>query len=518
MNPFPWLSLLTWLPLLAGLGLLVRPIRSNRVLAAPSFIFSVFTSLISLMVVLKYAGGSETSQWEERMEWIPSLGIDYALGLDGLSVVMLTLSALIMPMALGACRLSGLTHERLAGCLLMIQGTLAGVFTAQNFFLWFFFYEIALIPAYFLIKLWGKPGSESVSLRFFIYSMIGSIALLVGYLALASALGSYEFKSLSEASATQWLPEALGKNLAWFNLPIKWIVAILFALIFGGLAVKVGMVPLHGWLPDTYEHAPSPVTMVLTALLSKMGLYGMVRMVMPLLPYTPWPLIQLTMIVTVVGLLYAAMSAMGQVSLKRMLAYSSVNHLGYCVMALLALARPSMGEASLLTAKEFALGGLAMQMFSHGLIAAALFYLTSLMEHRMPGKISVDGPGGLRAEAPHLAGWMGLAVFASIGLPGLCGFIGEFMIFRGVFALIPWAACIALPALLITAIFYLRMLQYVFHGQRMNGACSLTDLSRRECLLMMPVMALILILGWFPHYIMDLLNPTLIEAIEGMIF
>ena len=167
-------------------------------------------------------------------------------------------------------------------------------------------------------------------MRFFIYSMLGSIALLVGYLGLASAVGSYNFTALAEASATQALPEAIGQRLAWFDLPVKWLITLLFALTFGGLAVKVGMVPVHGWLPDTYEKAPTPVTMVLTGLMSKMGLVGMVKMVIPLLPYVPSSVLQATLAIAVFGLVYAALAAMGQTSFKRLLAYSSINHLGYC--------------------------------------------------------------------------------------------------------------------------------------------------------------------------------------------
>ncbi len=298
--------------------------------------------------------------------------------------------------------------------------------------------------------------------------MLGSIALLVGYLGIASAVGSYNFTALAEASATQALPKPLA-NLAWFDLPVKWLITLLFALTFGGLAVKVGMVPAHGWLPDTYEKAPTPVTMVLTGLMSKMGLVGMVKMVIPLLPYVPSSVLQATLAIAVFGLVYAALAAMGQTSFKRLLAYSSINHLGYCLIALLVLGQASMGEPSMQTAKTFALGGLLLQMFSHGLIAAGLFYLTHLGESRLQNTLRVDGPGGLRAIMPRFAGWMGLAVFASIGLPGLSGFIGEFLIFQGRFCTEPMGCHGSLPASVDHSHLSLEISAACFHGKIGSG-------------------------------------------------
>ncbi len=518
MSGFPWLSLILWMPLLAGLALIARGRETGPSRISTAWWLSLASSLLTLILCMKAPMESGPSLWKESIEWIPSLGVAYELGMDGMACIMLALTALIMPVSIAASQRAGYNHEGFAGCLLVIQGTLVGVFTAQNFFAWFFFYEIALVPAYFLIRLWGGPGKEKVSLRFFLYSMLGSIALLVGYLGIASAVGSYNFTALAEASATQALPEAIGQRLAWFDLPVKWLITLLFALTFGGLAVKVGMVPAHGWLPDTYEKAPTPVTMVLTGLMSKMGLVGMVKMVIPLLPYVPSSVLQAALAIAVFGLVYAALAAMGQTSFKRLLAYSSINHLGYCLIALLVLGQASMGEPSMQTAKTFALGGLLLQMFSHGLIAAGLFYLTHLGESRLQKTLRVDGPGGLRAIMPRFAGWMGLAVFASIGLPGLSGFIGEFLIFRGVFALSPWVAIGSLPALLITAIFLLRFLQHVFHGKSDPESEQFSDLSGSEMALMAPLFILIVLLGWFPHLIMERINPTIILTIERMIF
>jgi NADH-quinone oxidoreductase subunit M len=348
--------------------------------------------------------------------------------------------------------------------------------------------------------------------------MVGSISLLVGFLALAAAAGTFEFAEIAELSANGSLLSVIGSNLGWYDMHLGWLSAIIFALIFCGLAIKVPMIPFHAWLPDTYDHAPTPVTMILTGLMSKMGLYGLIRMGIPMFPFVLGKLLTPLLIITVFGIVYSAFAAMGQRNLKRMLAYSSINHLGYCLLGLLVLGLATNGEMKLAIQKTSALGGVMLQMFAHGIIASVLFYFASILEVRTGGKVMIDEHGGLRHVAPLLAGTMGLAVFASVGLPGLNGFIGEFLIFKGVFGLVPWAAVLAIPALLVTAVFLLGLLQKLFHGPAGESAKGFHDLSLLDTILVAPFVLLMVVLGFFPHLILNGLNPVINEIISAMRF
>jgi NADH-quinone oxidoreductase subunit M len=293
-----------------------------------------------------------------------------------------------MPFAYGASWKIDHDEPRYFGCLLIIQGSLLGVFTATNFFLWFFFYEISLVPAFFLVKLWGSPGKDRSAFKFFVYSMAGSIALLLGFLALAGATGSFEFEEIARQSSSGNLANLIGSNLGWFDMPLGWLCAIIFGLIFVGLAVKVPWMPFHAWLPDTYDHAPSPVTMVLTGLMSKMGLYGLIRMGLPIAPYALPKILTPLLMITVFGIIYSAFAAMGQRNVKRMFAYSSINHLGYCMLGILSLGVVTNGDMNLGVQKTAVLGGIMLQMFAHGIIASVLFYFVSTMENRIGTEVN----------------------------------------------------------------------------------------------------------------------------------
>jgi len=521
MSQLPWLSLIIWIPLIAGiLFLFINTTKSTR---ARQFgmLISLLVSVISTVLWATAASENALGSYAERVTWIPTLGVDYSLSMDGLSGLMLLLTGLIMPFAFGAsmgCKKAYKNEARYFGCLLIIQGSLLGVFTATNFFLWFCFYEISLVPAFFLIKIWGSAGKDRSSMRFFVYSMAGSIALLLGFLALAGATGSFEFDEIAAQSSAGNLANLIGSNLGWFDMPIGWLCALIFMLIFVGLAVKVPWVPLHGWLPDTYDHAPSPVTMVLTGLMSKMGLYGLIRMGLPMMPYALPKLLTSLLVLTVFGIVYSAFAAMGQRNIKRMFAYSSINHLGYCMLGILSLGVVTNGDMNLEIQKSSILGGIMLQMFAHGIIASVLFYFINLMENRIGRKILIDEHGGLRKVAPLMAGTMGLAVFASIGLPGLNGFVGEFLIFKGVFALVPWAACTAVVGLLITAVFLLRFLQVVFNGKAGESAAKFKDLSLMDTILVSPFIVIMVILGFFPHLLLSGLNPVINNIIRAMQF
>jgi NADH-quinone oxidoreductase subunit M len=282
--------------------------------------------------------------------------------------------------------------------------------------------------------------------------------------------------------------------------------------VLAGFAVKVPMFPFHTWLPAAYAEAPSPVTMLLTGAMSKMGVYGLLRIALPLfgaqITQIRTPLLVLAVATVVMG----AWAAAAQKDLKRVFAYSSVNHLGYCLLAIFALAVPAAGAASQ-ASQAFALNGVILQMFNHGITAAALFWFVAMMQQRTGGHRGIDQFGGLRKPAPVLAGLMGIALFSSLGLPGLNGFVGEFLIFRGVFPLAWVAATVSVLGLLVTAVVILTVIQKVFWGPLASHCENFPDLQHNERLALAPVIALMLLVGLVPSLIVDSVNPTVLNLL-----
>ena len=292
-----------------------------------------------------------------------------------------------------------------------------------------------------------------------------------------------------------------------------WANAVFLGVLLG-LAVKVPLWPFHTWLPPAYAEAPTGVSMFLTGVMSKMGMYGFLRILWPIFPQelqaaAPW-LLGLAL----GGVVLGAWAAMRQTDLKRMVAYSSVNHLSYCLLALFAVAHASGRSAPTAEAAAAALSGTLLQMFNHGLSAAALFYCVGVLETRSGGRRGLNDFGGVRTVAPLFAGLTGIAMFSSLGLPGLNGFVGEFLIFRGVFGLAPWAAAIATLGLLATAIFLLTFWQRVFHGPTTGAAVGLRDLDLAEAAPLLPAALLMIILGVYPQLLAGLINP-LVTAWAG---
>jgi NADH-quinone oxidoreductase subunit M len=385
--------------------------------------------------------------------------------------------------------------------VLLLEAGLFGTFTALNFFHWFIFWELSLIPAFFLIKLWGGPRRGPAATQFFVYTMVGSVALLLSFLAIYQATRSMDFIDLAAMAANGTLEQ---KVLASLGPVMMWLAVGVLA----GFAVKVPLAPFHTWLPAAYSEAPSPVTMLLTGGMSKMGLYGLLRIALPLfgaqIAAIRTPLLVLAVITVVMG----AWAAAAQKDLKRVFAYSSVNHLGYCLLGIFAIAVHTSGNVSDSVSQAAALNGVILQMFNHALTAAALFWFISMILFRSAGVRGIDSFGGLRKPAPVFAGLMGIALFSSLGLPGLNGFVGEFLIFRGVFALSWVAAGISVLGLLVTAAVILTVILKVFTGPVPERWVEFPDLHGGERLGMAPVIGLMFLLGLVPQIVIERVNPT----------
>ena len=479
------ITFLIVIPLVGAVALYIGQPRNAR---AGALIFNALSALCALMLWQKFDTTAPGLQIIERHPWIPSIGAEYFVGVDGLSLLLVLLTSVVFPFAFSAQRLT----RGASALMLVMQAALYGTFTAQNFVLWFLFYESSLIPAFLLIKIHGGENRDYAAVKFFVYTFLGSVAMLLAFLGIYFANGTFDFASLA----------ALGKSgLIAGNL--RWLV---FAGIFLGLAVKVPVFPFHTWLPDAYQTAPTGVSMVLTGALSKMGVYGFIRLLAPLFPNEikiarPWLLG-----LVVCSIVFAPLAAWAQRDLKRMVAYLSINHLGYCLLGLFAV----MTVKSELIDLHAALSGVFLQIFNHGITAAALFYFVGLLEQRRNAR-SIDDFGGLMQRTPLLCGWMSVAMFSSLGLPGLNGFIGEFLIFKGSFTVAASFTAIAVLGLLFTAVTFMRAMQSLFSGPLSESCSSFSDLLLKEKFVIVPITLLMFAIGLNPQFVFNIFNATVVQ-------
>lgn len=483
-------GLITWLILLPLVGALF--VSSARPAAARGIAlgFNVVSAVVAFYLWRQFDASAAGMQLLERHPWIPSIGAEYFVALDGLSLLLIILTSLVFPFALLAGRLTRGAYA----LLLVMQSALYGTFTAQNFLLWFLFYEMSLVPGFLLIKIWGGPNRDWAATKFFLYTFLGSVAMLLAFLGIYFARATFDFAALTE----------MARNGPLLNGTVAWIA---FAGIFLGLAVKVPLFPFHTWLPDAYETAPIGVSMVLTGVLSKMGVYGFVRLLLPLFPREIQALGPWLLGLAVCSIVFASLAAWAQSDLKRLVAYLSINHLGYCLLGLFAVSSATARPALEIQA---ALSGVFLQIFNHGITAAALFYFVGLLEERR-GSRDLHAFGGLMQRTPLLCGWMSVAMFSSLGLPGLNGFISEFLIFKGSFMLATVATSIALLGLLFTAITFLRAMQLLFSGPLAESCRAFPDLLRRENFIVVPVTLLMFAVGLAPQFVFNIFNTTVVQ-------
>jgi NADH-quinone oxidoreductase subunit M len=516
MHEVPVLTLLTLVPLGGGLVVVGIPPAHARWARG----IALACGLVSLVLALAIATASPPAaaglQWVERYPWIPALHVDYFVGVDGLGLLMVLLTAVLVPLAQLASRHIAERVSLYHALVLWLETGLFGTFTALNFIHWFLFWELSLIPAFFLIRLWGGPRRTTAAVQFLLYALVGSVAMLLSFLALGLAVGSFDLVRLAELGQGGRLAPALAAQLGWPGLGAEGWGLLVFLGVFLGLAVKVPLMPFHTWLPLAYAEAPTPVTMLLTGLMSKMGVYGFLRIALPLFPDQMRQVLALLLGLAVVTVVVAAAVAAAQTDLKRLLAYSSINHLGYCFLGILAAATAAAPRPGLEIEKAAALNGVCLQMFNHGLTAATLFALVGFLEQRTGGPRGLDDFGGLRRVVPVFGGLMGVSVFSSLGLPGLNGFVGEFLIFKGAFPLAPWAAGLSVLGLLLTAIFLLTFLQRVFHGPLNPRWAGLRDVTWGEGLSVGPAVGLMFLLGVHPQLLIALFNGTVARLVEQL--
>ena len=425
----------------------------------------------------------------EALEWIPTLGVGYRVGIDGLSLPLAAMTALIFVAAtIYPVDLRGHAPAYFA-LMLFLEGASIGLFLALDLFLFFVFWDVSLVAMYFLIGAWGHGDARRSALKFFVYTFAGSLPLLLAILGIYLAT---EPRTFDMAQIIEQQPLAGGGLYA----------VLVFIGFFIGFAIKTPLVPFHTWLPPAHVDAPGPASAVLAGVLLKMGTYGFVRILMAMLPDTFAQFAFPLAVLAVVAIVYGALVALAQTNLKRLVAYTSINHMGYVILGLAVAGAAVRGQAE---AQAIALTGATVEMVAHGLITGSLFLISGSILAR-GSTYEIDAYGGLLQRAPRLTALVVLAAFASLGLPGLAGFVAEIQVFAGTLAVYPWLAAIGLIGIVVTAALFLRMLGRVFLGGLPERWSAFRDLGRVEAFTLAGLLGFVVIIGVFPAWLLEVVD------------
>jgi proton-translocating NADH-quinone oxidoreductase chain M len=484
------LSIVVFLPVAVAAVLLAVPRVSDTVVR---WTWVVASAVELALVVVLWLGYDGTGYgYEVNRRWIPSVSSGYHVGVDGISLPLVALTAVLFL----ACAIYSLRQtERVrsfAALFLFLETVCLGVFVSLDLILFFVFFDLSIVGMYFVIAGWGHRNAAKAALQFFLYTFLGSLALLLGFIGLYSYA---EPNTFDIVALTEQNPLA-GKGT---------VATLVLLAVFVGLAVKTPTVPFHTWLPPAHTEAPAAGSAILAGVLLKLGTYGFVRIAMPMLPDTWRDWAWLIIVVGVVSVLYGALVALAQQDFKRMIAYTSVNHMGYIVLAVGAAGLVSTVSISDEQAQSLASTGAVTQMVSHGLITGALFLLAGVLYER-GGTYDLGSYGGLAASTPRFAGLTAIAAFASLGLPGFSGFIAEFQIFTGSLPGAPIATALSFLGILITAALFLRAFQRLFLGP--PAKTGVADLTATETVAIAPLMVLAVVLGLFPRLLLDVVEPA----------
>jgi NADH-quinone oxidoreductase subunit M len=496
MSGLPVLSLIVFTPLLGVLALLLVPGDNKRAVRWIALIAALGSFAFSL-ALLGFSTAGPEFQYREDVEWIAAFGMRYTLGVDGLSVVLVLLTTVLSVVSIFYSwdPIQVRVKEYYAAMLLLMVGML-GVFVALDLFLFYVFWEISLIPMYLIIGIWGGPRRIYATVKFVVYTLVGSLLMLVAILAVAIAHASAGNEFTFSYEVLRGFGYADG------------LQALAFIAFFLAFAIKVPMWPFHTWLPDAHVEAPTAGSIILAGVLLKLGGYGFLRYSLPLLPDAAVSFAPIVIAMAVIAILYGAMVSMVQPDLKKLIAYSSVSHMGFVMLGAFVF-------------NVQGLQGAVFQMVSHGITTGALFLLVGVIYERTHDR-QIAHMGGLNGRLPGYAAMFGLFTFASIGLPGLSGFIGEFLVVLGAFQYSGWVAAATMLVVIASAVYMLWMFQRVFFTVPSDWMRrwwpTLTDMTRNEWLALAPLIVLVVALGVFPGPVLDAISgpvQRIIEAVNG---
>ncbi len=486
------LPVIIFLPLVGAAAIALIASSRSEVLKPVAVATSAATGALTLWLMAAFDKHDGGFQFTQLTEWIDSAGISWHVGVDGISLFLVVLTGLLFPIAIVAC---DPPHDAKAYYIwmLVLETGCLGVFLALDLVLFFLFFEVVLIPMYFLIGKWGHENRKYAATKFFLFTMLGSALMLVGMLVLALLTAretgnAVTFNVLELAESAGELP----------TITARWIF-LSFVLAF---AVKVPLFPVHTWLPDAHTEAPTAGSVILAGVLLKLGTYGLVRFGLYLFPEASRYFAPLLFTLGVIGILYGAVVATMQRDLKRLVAYSSVAHLGFIVLGIFSINTEGIE------------GGL-LQMVNHGLSTGALFLLVGFIYERRHTR-QISEMIGLQKAAPVLAAVFTVVMLSSVGLPGLNGFVGEFLILAGAFVAHRWWAVVAAAGVILAALYLLWAYQRVFHGTPDDANRSMPDLNWQEKLVMVPLVGLIVFLGVYPKPVIERMEPAVNELISHM--
>ena len=495
------LSLILFLPSAAAVIMLLLPRESRGLHRWFALLASIVPLGLSIYLWIRFEPELAGYQFEENYAWYEAIGSRLHLGVDGLSLTMVLLTTLLTPLAILASFGVSDRVKAFMMLFLFLETGMLGVFLAMDLLLFFVFWEIGLVPMYFLINQWGSANRDYASLKFMIYTMGGSLGLLLGIQMLGVVFKTFDLPTITAQWST-YEDSLLG-------MPIESVKTIVFWAFVIAFAVKVPIWPFHTWLPDAHTEAPTGGSMLLAGVLLKLGAYGFFRLVLPFYPQQAHQFAIPLAALATAAIVFGALGSFAQTDFKRLVAYSSVNHMGFVVLGIAAA-----GLAAGTVDARIALNGAILQMFNHGLSAAGMFFLVGVIYDRTHTR-NLGDFGGLFPLVPIYGGILIFTSMASLGLPGLNGFVSEFLVVRGTYPILTVYTAISMLGLLFTGAYILKGIKMVLHGplneRWSHGEHRVTEIGAREVIVVAPLMILMLVIGIWPAWILDVINNAVLQ-------